>query len=51
MTICLLSFLSLHPFSWGGGMFIFYEDFPFIDFWMVVGKHESKNVHSNGIPL
>jgi hypothetical protein len=29
MTICLLSFLSRNPSSRGGGIFIFYEDFPF----------------------
>jgi hypothetical protein len=42
VSIRLLSFLSLHPFSWGGGIFIFYEDFPFGNFWTGVWKHGSK---------
>jgi hypothetical protein len=41
MTIRLISFLSLHPFSWGGGIFI-YQDFPFGNFWIEVRKHGSK---------
>jgi hypothetical protein len=42
VTIRLLSCVSLHPFSWGGGIFIFYEDFPFGNFWTGVWKHGSK---------
>jgi hypothetical protein len=41
MTIHLRSFLSLHPFSWGGGIFI-YQDFSFVNFWIEVRKHGSK---------